>query len=127
MSFDLYLYFDPCSHCGRGDDDERWIGNATHNINPMVEAVFKGAGHESIVAIDGSYADRSWGRLHGRRGSDVREALGDMLAWFNANEDSLRAMDPPSGWGSTDCVRRILNALIEAIDAKPNARIRTSG
>ena len=129
MSFDLYLYFEPCTKCGRARETI-WVGNVTHNVNPMVEEVFKGAGHDGIVAAqsDSGYAERSWGRLHGHVASDVRVALGDMQAWFEANKKQLVPLNPENGWGSTDCVRRVLGDLIAAIDdGGSGARIRASG
>ena len=128
MSFNIYVNDAECPHCGRSGGYHANIANVTHYINSMVEKVFEGAGLRGVTAKrkDSGYEARSWGRFHGHSYEDVFRWAVAMGAWFDEHEVELEPMNPPSGWGSTKCIRRVLTAIIRA-DAPPNAVVEVSG
>lgn len=131
MSFTLYASGDDrCEHCGRSDMDgsDQHIVNVTHNVNNMVEIMFKSAGITSVAKIAGSYyAERSWGRWEGWLLKEIKPLAQQCLTWLNDCEGTLEHMNPENGWGSTKCLRRVLCELISAESRWPNSRLVVSG
>lgn len=128
MSFDLYAESESCSHCGH-EGESCNIANVTHNVNEMVEEMFKACGVNSVsrVAGDVGYPERSWGRWNGWPMAEVAPIAEKCLAWLNENEVSLKHLNPENGWGSTRCLARVLGALLEASRRYPSRKLRTWG
>lgn len=127
MSFDIYSTRPPCETCG-SCGEYRHIANATHNVNNMVEAMFK-AVDMTLTALDGggSYPSRSWGRWNGHRLADLLPHAEACQAWLRDHKDELLPLTPSNGWGSVGCLGRVLQAIAEEARENPNNKLEACG
>lgn len=127
MSFDVYLQRLMCSHCNHTPKVD-YEFNLTHNVNTIVDECLLAGG--ATEAKDGNgYANRSWGRLAGWKGSELIEILTKAHAFAvdKANEERLRATEPSNKWGTLESVRFCIANLRDKCAEFPDSVICVSG
>lgn len=118
MSYDAEIII----HTGKDWVSVCDIGNYTSNVAPMFRAAIP------IARVDGG---RYGGEglpgpvtgiisLSGLPCRDAAVTLREALAYFDANSDALRAMNPANGWGSYDGARHFLGKCLRACEDHPS-------
>ena len=113
MSYDFYMKFDPCQHCGRSDDHFGEL-NYTYNVWPMFRA-----------AVDSSPKDEDDRKgvysLQGKTGKECVPLLTDAIERMENAPDIYKEWNPPNGWGTYEGALRVLRTLLDWCIASPKA------
>lgn len=106
MSYDVHLEAD------LGGSEPVRVGhldaNYTWNVCPM------------FVAASGC-SPNDW---DGKPASEVRETCCQILAAFNADPATYRAMNPANGWGNFEGARNFIQKIADACELAPRATVR---
>lgn len=84
--------------------------NYTYNVSPMI---FKACGS----------TPSDW---HGKPAREVSEICAKVLAAFNADPETYRALNPKNGWGDFEGCRQLIGAIKAGCDHAPNAELSVS-
>jgi len=117
MSADIWLEDADGNALDFGEDEiipmrasSKGFGNAfnlTYNLTPMLAAAGMPPWRE-FIGMRATTAGLKWANV-------TRELIGD--------PDKYKAMNPANGWGDYDGAVKVLNALIDACIAHPDAKI----
>ena len=143
MSYDFYLNgpLHPvvCPTCHRPTDEmaPEYVSlddaNVTRNVSPIADLCLKAAGAtEGKVSADGRQfaKDYSWWRIDGWRAGEIKPVLERALAEVEKPEhDALfRSVEADAkGWGTRQCVVRVLRSLLSECEAHPDWTFQVSG
>ena len=110
MSWDAYLNYDECEHCGRGGRQRSW--NFTHNTNGMIADVMEQAGEEvhKHFLVGACWFDV----LNGMNGDEGGAFLKRIIDGLEADPAKFNAMNPANGWGSRDRLVEVLKDMQSA-------------
>lgn len=109
MSYDVYVQFPKCDHCGV-QRDSIGIGNYTSNVGPMWRAV----------------QDNGLMHVQDMSCPDAAKVIESMIAGMVDRRDELTAMNPPNGWGNYDGALNYLRKILEACNENLTGTIYVS-
>ena len=112
MSLDVYLKYDVCPTCGRGD--EVFSQNITHNLGKMADA----ARIYQIV-----WRPEENGITHAKQ---LIEPLRKAIAEMKADPARFKAHNSPNGWGTYENFVPWLERYLEACEKYPEATVEVS-
>lgn len=124
MSYDISIGL-TCEHCGERREQD--IGNVTWNISSMVEKLFDDCEVPKPM-IDGEPA-YGWMRLKGMTKLEYAPHVKRCWQRIRGKREEYEPLNSPNGWGSVDCLVRILAGLREAVrddNVRPNWKVNVS-
>ena len=121
MSWDLYV-------------GEEWIGNYTHNTNPMIRAASVWPRSiEPVPAIADEVLFRApvlgvcWGDFDGRPAREAGLFAEDIIKELERDPEHYTQMNPPNGWGSMKTLLEFLRQVRGRCLECPEATFGASG
>jgi len=113
MSLDVYLYGQPCAHCGRGGE-RLFEANITHNLNKMADAacLYYVLWRPDEIGV--------------KTARDLVQSLEIGLELLRTEPARFKMLSPSNGWGSYEGLVNFVAAYLEACKAHPDATVKVS-
>jgi len=130
MSYDVWIAFDGCGHCGHTPGSYE-IGNYTSNVSAMwsesmpyrpgMIGAYSGD-LENLPDDDDEYHRTGIAGLSGMTSLDAIPILQEGIAWMEANRERCKELEPDNGWGNYTGALKFLYDCLAACTINPQGR-----